>query len=412
MMYRLVICDDETRRAEQWAADLTVMDAVKAAFDIEVLDPETFAQAVNALLARQETLRLVQEEESGTTHFEGFDDAASVFDRADLLVFDMDLTPLPSALSDLGQEQADSVRSTLRGMSGETLAYFARCYSTAGYIVVVNQEYQTPTFDLTLEKFEDSYADLNVTGVDLTQPSLWTGAPGDSYRPWHWPRLVDAPEVFKSRIHLAELNTPILSAMGLAPGTPDVLTAKQVDLFGDADEELDRVTFHSLVMNPKVGLELKHARPGVEQQRRIAAGAFGRWLDRVLLPAQNLLADAPHLAQRYPGILGDSVEDPSAWQALCDLGSDLSHLKPAPLVAPWADRPIWDLREVRKAAPTVAPGVNVPELVFAEDVSRFVPVADAREFESNVAGPYDQRFLAVVPKVGYKPRQRLLRQLA
>jgi hypothetical protein len=396
---KIRICDDETDRAAVWRSKLLAIPEVAQHYDVEVVPPIRFAAAVTALLERQEATS------RGTSPSTA--DAASVFDETDLLILDMDLTPVPGAFPDLGEEDQSTVRTTLRGLSGESLAYFARCFSNVGFVVVVNQEYGRATFDLTMEKFSTSFADLNVTSDDIVRATLWTGEP-EGFRPWHWPRLVDAPDVFQARVDLADPDRAVCDALGLSESDRRALTAEQLDLF-DEDDELTKVSFDDLVERAGSGLERKHRQPDTDLRRRIAAGALGRWLDRVLLPAQNVLVDAPHLTQRFPELLGDQGQDAEAWQATCNLGAPTLPLNVLALSAPWADRPIWSLAGARESAMELGGETPAPlDLAFAEDISGFVEFAEAIEFESNVPGPYSQRFCKRVEGVEYKPRQRLL----
>ena len=47
--------------------------------------------------------------------------------------------------------------------------------------------------------------------------------------------------------------------------------------------------------------------------------------------------------------------------------------------------------------------------VFCEDTSRFVPLDQAREVETDVPGPYVQRFVEKILGVDYRPLTRLFK---
>ena len=36
---------------------------------------------------------------------------------------------------------------------------------------------------------------------------------------------------------------------------------------------------------------------------RVAAARLGKWLERLVLPGQNVLVDAPHLVSRFPSLV-------------------------------------------------------------------------------------------------------------
>ena len=54
---------------------------------------------------------------------------------------------------------------------------------------------------------------------------------------------------------------------------------------------------------------------------RFVAARIGKWLEREVLAPQDVLLDVPHLLQRFPFLMGDSVGDPGAWnQAVHEVG--------------------------------------------------------------------------------------------
>lgn len=400
---RIVICDDDARRAEAWASEVREIDGVRDLVNIQALPTEVFAAALAALSTRRESAR--SESPVSTT-----DEAASVFDNADVLVVDFDLTPDSQRLREtLEADAAERAKEALRGRSGEHVAYLARCYSSAGFIVLVNKEYQTQTFDLTMQRFAGSYADLNVTHGDLVSPELWLGSGGDeTFRPWSWPRLLDAAALYRSRIvAVGDGSAPVLEALGISGADRMVMTSRQLDALGD---EPDSTTFDDLVENVEVGLQSKDVQPDERQRRRIAAAAVGRWLEAVVLPAQNVIIDAPHLAQRYPQVLGSRAGDIEAWQELTAHTARPNGLEAVAVACDgWLSRTAWSASAAREAVAELEVPIESADVVFCEDISRFVSLDDAVEFESDVPGPYDQRFVRRVKGVDYHPRVRMLR---
>ena len=108
-------------------------------------------------------------------------EAATAFDRADVLLVDYDLFAF----------NRDEY------LTGAMVAYMARCYSGCGVIVGVNELGPNP-FDLTLIDNTDSFADLTIGDVQIDNRGLWFGITDDPqpgrFRPWSWPALLDAAE--------------------------------------------------------------------------------------------------------------------------------------------------------------------------------------------------------------------------
>lgn len=390
----VLICDDDADRAERWQQHISAIPGVDGALDVQSLPTADFAAALLALSVRRETAR----EGAGPA-----DDAAAVVDEAAMLVVDYDLTIGPE--DQRGQAETEDVKQALRGRSGEQFAYLARCYSRAGFIVLVNQEYKRRTFDLTMQRFVHSYADLNVQRDDIVSAELWTGE-GGGYRPSHWPRLLDAPSLHASRLDAAEPSAKVLETLGIRGRDAEALTARQLDPLGGEDPS--QVTFAHLVDGVDGGLDPKDEQPDEWMRRSIAAAAVARWLESTILPAQNALSDAAHLAQRFPSIVTSS--SPAAWQAVgggtVPAGLDVAEA----LAVGWATRPVWSVHAVREAAKAASgPLADPAPLAWCEDVSDFREFGAVREYESDVPGTYDQRFVARLDDVAYHPLSRLLR---
>lgn len=399
---RVVLCDDDGSRVQQWGAALSELAGLRGAEMIPMAVAD-FARAFGALKDRKVAAR------DATDTFElPRDDDAQAFDDADILILDYDLTPDTSRMDDGEDDRV--VRQQLVGQSGELVAYLARCFSSAGYIVLVNQGYKQSTFDVTLQRFTESMADLNVTAEDLTREALWEGRDGE-YRPWGWPRLLDAPSLARECTTMFDLGDRVLATLGLDDDDHfRGFNAKQLDLLGDLGDDPREVTFGDLVGSRLVGLRGRDKNPDAASAMRIAAAGVRRWLERTVLPAQNLIVDAPHLVERQPGLVGaafdlDSTTDLSAAPAMPEV------LDPAVLpVAKWLTRPAWSWPLANRLASQLPPtsGNDVGERVFCEDVSGFHPVDDVRQVRTDVPGPYPQRFIKYVKGVEYHPRSRVL----
>lgn len=405
----ILVCDDDASRVEVWGTAIKGVKAVSERFDVRALQPHEFADAFRGLVGRKAAARTEQHKPIAAP----IRDALAMVDAADLLVVDYDLTPVADRTPDPIEDE--NALDELVGKTGEELAYLARCFSTAAGIVVVNQRVQRRVFDLTLQQFADSFGNVNVTSRYLESPTLWTGSGGD-FRPWSWPRLVDVPaQVRRTWELIDDLDQSVLEALGLdADEHLYAFTQPQLDLLGDDPRA---ATFEFLACESEFGLNAKDRQGAVEDdaKRRIAAAAVTRWLEGQVLPGQNVLVDAPHLAQRYPALLKAERPDLAAWNRTADLsaedpGIDLEMLADARVPASaWVSRPVWSLpRVVQHGAALARTGTVAPEvLVFCEDTSRFVDIDLATEIEIAVPTPYFQRFVEMVDGVDYTPRRRI-----
>ena len=404
----ILVCDDDPRRANRWAARIEPMPEADR-YTITTLSGPDLARAIDALSVRCVTAR---DSNESPEHV----DAANGFDEAAIVLADYDLTPDPHTLDKIRQEQGetavDLVVDHLRGRSGERLVYLARCYSTAGFLVVVNQKFQESTFDVTLQRFANSYADLNLSQADLSNPALWVGRSDKDgeYHPWAWPSLAFADGTWQGRLDfIDDLEAPVMERLGLGA---ERFSAKQLDLLGELSDEggdPSSVTFDQLV-DSTAGLSPRDRQPNSSMRRAIAASVVGRWLEQVVLPGQNVLVDLPHLASRYPAVLGEA---PERWVGAADKQLPTAALPEAlsGICSPATSllgRPVWAASQAREAAQAIKNNVEWPDLVFCEDTSRFVATESAKEVETDVPGPHTRRFIEHVSGVRYDPSRRVL----
>jgi hypothetical protein len=140
---KIVILDDEEGVEEAIRSKLPSAISRGAS----TVKPAEIAQLVSTLGRRIEEVRKSSKKLETKT----------VLDTADIFIVDYDL---------IKAEGEDY-------LTGETVAYLARCYSTCGIIVALNQFYRSPTFDLTFRPQLDSFADLNISADDLKSDGLW-----------------------------------------------------------------------------------------------------------------------------------------------------------------------------------------------------------------------------------------------
>ncbi len=387
---KIVLCDDDRMRVQRWKEQLEIIPAIAEDFEIRSLTPREFATAYEALEARQLMSR------KGERHSER--DGAEILDEAEIVIVDFDLTPhQPSELGDQSLSQ-------LVGSFGDVFAYLTRCYTTAGFTVLINQTYFQSTFDLTMSEFVHSFADLNISDNDLVRSALWSGTKDTAgFRPWHWPRLLSAANTVREIKSTISLDGKIFETLGLSTETVlEVFDAEQLEPLGVALErnEVEELTFGQLTEASCVfGRRSLSEKMSDGQELQLAASAFSRWLEKVVLPAQNVYIDAPHLGERRPHLVKDQ-----GWQSLPSFDSEvvLQALKVDEIseaVTPasrFFSRPVW----FWPACPSAPFDLDLSgdqrdeDLVFCEDVSAFLPVEQAVEFRSSVAGPWTQRFVS------------------
>src|SRR5579864_3344441 len=171
MKKTVLVCDDHPKIARDWASQIEKV--CPPDFTVESIAQEQLVEMISQLEARRKNARKPAGSRAESTQ--------NRFDDADILVIDYDLLDL--------RDQTY--------LTGENVAYLARCYSRCGIIVGLNQ-FGPNDFDLSLKGHPESFADLNVGGEQIGNPGLWS-AKWNGFRPWHWPLLPAAVEAFKLR---------------------------------------------------------------------------------------------------------------------------------------------------------------------------------------------------------------------
>lgn len=312
--------------------------------------------------------------------------------------------------------------------NGENLAYLVRCFSDCGIILGLNQ-YGENRFDLSLKGHPESWADLNIGWRQLVNPGLW-GGQAKGFRPSHWPNLPAYMGSLPQRVEDARtgIDEPIWKVVGIPEDIMRFLPRTAGQFLGKDPME---VTFRQFVTSSPYpsGLMAKDAKPRRghpalpdDAIARIGAARVSKWLERLVLPGQDILVDAPHLAARFPSLLEGGPAKVASWQKTARL---LSHkevgirwrrierhrLKKTH----WVSRPVWfwrtlsadeSIEEVKE--PWSRKG---PDLVFCEDASAFYKRTDCREFVADTESPYARRFVRVFRDDGveYEPRCRFSR---
>lgn len=393
----VLICDDALdmlESLEQTVKQSLASSASGSKWSVVRIEPGDLKKHVEVVAKRRKLARHAGETSETITD-------GTTFDQADLLLLDDDL---------IGQ---------LGFVSGEQLAYLLRCYSSCGSIVVLN--HFGWRFDLTMTDpdWTASWADLHLEREDIQAPGLWCEdwiQPGEGeFRPWSWPSLLEMAKRFSTCVeHVL--------------GAGDAATV--AEMAGVHDDDHPYLQDAAELWFGKKGLaarseeivkhvlEHKDALGSTDQRARVVTSRLLAWLNREVLPAQNVLVDSPHLMHRYPSLLGLKQADAAAWNAAlvsvmrreCTLPS---HLESAQHGGPmWFSGPIWrahalnendSIEEVRN--PFGSTGASV---AFCEDASRFAEKDQAIDFVSSLEEPWMRRWVSKGEHRAYQPAGRLM----
>ena len=386
---RILVCDDRPAAVQSWTERLMTIPEVKTAFEIDsIKSPDEFHREVGALDERRRKSMTWDENEDWTE--------TTVFDTADILVIDYDLYDLAS------------------GATGERVAYLARCYSRCGLIVALNQ-FRPGGFDLRLRGHPESFAELNISDRNLDNPGLWSTR-FRGFRPWSWPSLPAALKSYRTRATrlLTRLDHAIFDELGFS-GTVVPSLGRDVVGFLEGQRRAETATFEDFVRLSGQGVRGGDRAPR-PARARIAAARLSKWVERLVLPAQDAVVDAPHLVSRFPSLLTGSVTQIGSWNKTAQLTHDvhrlgIHHARIAPFRAEdglWFSRAVWfwaslanfsDIEEVAEPWKLVE-----SPYVFCEDVSRFLRRQDAREFVADLATPFRQRWVTGSTDAGKRAR--------
>lgn len=377
---KVVLLDDDTDRAQGWAAHLRNQHNV----DAVAPDKEVVRQVISSLYNR----RKVGRADGGNI----WEIPCDLLDEAELLIIDYDL---------------QNLEKTGEWTTGSEVAYAARLTSKAKSIIIVNQR-GTNRFDLTMVKGVESRADLDIGSTQLTNPGLWQSEKFDGYRPWHWPNLHREPErVLKSIEYVkAHLDAPILATLGFSEDY-DSGKSMRPEIWGRLCNS-KTTSFRDLVA-PVDTDSVVHVLPAdIEIFKSdeyliaaISASIVRRWLERWVLPNQDVLMDIPHLVSRFPWLLRN-YEDEANWHSL-------ESLNPAELLIGGANDYMFEC-EFFLSRPVYWAGTleiktddfrdskfdytKVPDLVFREDVSNFASPDISRDFPSQVVSIENRRWIS------------------
>ena len=400
MKEKILIYDDDDQQTQRFKNTLEkALNKIGANenFEIKRLLQDEFKDSITTLRDQQVGLRDKGELSNKTTQFDG----------ASICIIDYDLLK----------------NEARQFLTGENLAYSVRCFSTCKLIVGLNQ-FGNNSFDLTLRGHPESFADLNLGEDQLDNPDLWRGTWSElkrTFRPWYWPNLSDSLRNFDERVQDVKqnLDKPICEALGFHSDVFRLLPRAVVQFIGkDKEEEPAKTTFREFVTESGNGLRPKDSAISDEQVlARVGAARISKWLERFVLPEQDILVDAPHLVSRYPSLIDGDRKKIGTWNKTAqlvghyELGLNTEPIEPFRFKKDyWISRPVWfwdKLREHGQIKELTEPWLTVkPDWVFCEDASRFYNRNACREFLADTSSPFTRRFAKGFDNVDYRPRVR------
>ena len=295
-MKTILIYDDEKPFANKLKEGLAELPILEGTFEVEALTEREFKEMMGVFKNRQIAFR-----EDGEWGYE-----RTLLDEASIFIVDYDL--LYSTAGDF--------------LTGELVAYLARCFSECG--LIVGYRYGDNAFDLTLRGQPESFADLYVGGRHLSNPGLWgvTEATEVGFRPWCWPILPNYLRDFEKKVEDVKESlagdAPICQVLGLTPELFAMLPRSISQFLGAEPAE---TTFRRFVTESDNGLKQRDATDAVSEDvlARVGATRISKWLERLVLPEQDILVDAPHLVSRYPSLMTGDVTNIETWNRTAQL---------------------------------------------------------------------------------------------
>ena len=392
MREKILVYDDEVRLARAYTGRLQALSFLRERFEVEPITPNDFEKEMKALEVRRRAFR--KKEDSCPE---------ALLDTVSILIVDYDL-----------------LESFNPFVTGEDVSYLGRCFSKCGLIIGLNQynrRGQPTSFDLTLRGHPESFADLNICSEQLDNLGLW-GEKRHPFRPWHWPQLPDFLESFKKRVKDVEdhLEEPVCKTLNIEniesifPGSISAFLGRHPA----------KTTFREFVESSRNGLRVKDENKDEELVARIAAARISKWLERLVLPGQDILVDAPHLASRYPSLLEGDPSRAETWNRTTrlvrfdSLGLDDDKIEEYEFKKDfWLSRPTWFWQKLsgsKKIKEVSEPWERrETKLVFCEDTSNFHKQKECTEFYADLASPFRRRFVYRVNGINYDPAVQLVR---
>ncbi len=394
---KIRICDDEKESADNWVSE------IKAALgdDHDIARVEDVLGAVENLVSRKKTI--LGEATDSPSEF-------GDLDGSDVLVIDFDLVHID-----------DGGART----SGEGVARLVQSYAECGYIVVLNQYQPVIDFDLSLVGHLQSYADKNLNSELIGYTSLWKSDAEAEFNPSYWTNI---PDVVAGREKLLgelgdNLDWSLLDFIELAPPDISKIGDTAFAFLSNEAQNIDDLSsvsakeFLSNILDKDEAHAISSKTPKIAN--KLVVSRLAKWFDRLILRPLDTVIDVPHLAAKYPFLVeatSDEINSPDFW---CDHSRQWeAHLKREMIKdAKLTNAEMLVGREVYSVARIEGLAEfeklrdefdysNFPSIVFAEDISHFIEIADATEFRAGFHNFNDRRFVKNVDGKNYGPLRR------
>jgi len=314
-------------------------------------------------------------------------------------------------------------------LDGEDLSYAVNCFSLCKFVIGLNK-FGKKKFDFNLNRYPESYSNINIGNEHLVGTGLWGDGP-DGFFPWsnfdinqflgNRSRRMDQiePEFNSSFVEVLKLNDllPLMSqkAIEFIQGQRPV---QDEDLGNEMNEGvmnlefIKNLSFDDIAKNSLKGRDVIHNK---KLKIKIAEFRLYKLFRDLILPGQDILVDIPHLILRYPSLLNGDLKNIEDWNKLISNSNEVLHneqiLPHSYDFSYWLPRPVYNWNELSE-------DLNIKEVKepwlreeisfeFCEDASKFFPKDETIPFKANVESTFDIRFIKKFDNVNYQPYSRL-----
>lgn len=343
---------------------------------------------------------------------------------------EVDIAVVDNNLADL---DFDGAQLTAEGIIGRL-----RAFTDINYIISLNKK---PNVDFDLRHLfgdHDSISDLALNTRHLSCRRLWTQPSGGEFAPWYWPQLPGAAARRSKQVDFVrkDVNARIWDVLSFPPSAMDNLSRRAKGALNpeiEANRAIQEITFSNFFeVSRSLPYEMRQRlknlsdegdESAMDRVARVVAAELDRWLRKEILVLQDVLIDLPHLLSRLPILLGQSIDNLSAWNAVVapskppyGLNWELydQHVKGAEFqVGEWVPSPCFWWPELKADDELLRlffdSEDNWPDAVFCEDISMFLmagPPDDERapvEFVPDIEGSWPRRYVAMKADFNYSP---------